>query len=60
MMAGDSNATVELSPHMGGPTFDAIVDHLNGADNIPKWIPVTGGIYFPDTAEEEYERRRRD
>lgn len=58
MMDGHTNATVELSPHMGGPTFDAIIAHLNG-EEIPKWIPVTGGIYFPDTAEEEYERRRR-
>jgi galactofuranose transport system substrate-binding protein len=58
MMDGHTNATVELSPHMGGPTFDAIIAHLNGED-IPKWIPVTGGIYFPDTAEAEYERRRR-
>jgi simple sugar transport system substrate-binding protein len=58
MMDGDTNATVELSPNMGGPAFDAIIDHLNGLD-VPKWIPVTGGIYFPDTAADEYGRRRR-
>lgn len=59
MMEGDANATVELSPHMGGPAFDAIIAYLKG-EEIPKWIPVTGGIYFPDTAAEEYERRHRD
>jgi galactofuranose transport system substrate-binding protein len=59
MAEGDANATVELSPHMGGPAFDAIIAYLNGED-IPRWIPVTGGIYFPDTAAVEYERRRRD
>lgn len=59
MMDGDTNATVELSPHMGGPAFDAIIAYLNGED-IPRWIPVTGGIYFPDTAAAEYEKRRRD
>jgi simple sugar transport system substrate-binding protein len=59
MMDGDTNATVELSPHMGGPAFDAIIAYLNGED-IPKWIPVTGGIYFPDTAAAEYEKRRRN
>jgi galactofuranose transport system substrate-binding protein len=59
MAEGDANATVELSPHMGGPAFDAIASYLKGED-IPRWIPVTGGIYFPDTAGAEYESRRRD
>lgn len=59
MIDGDTNATVELSPHMGGPAFDAIIAHLNG-ETIPKWIPVTGGIYFPETAAAEYEKRRRN
>lgn len=57
MMDGDTNATVELNPYMAGPAFDAIVAHLNG-ESVPKWIPVTGGIYFPDTAAEEYARRK--
>ena len=59
MMDGDANATVELSPYMGGPAFDAIAAYLNG-DHVPRWIPVTGKIYFPDTAAAEYEHRRRD
>jgi simple sugar transport system substrate-binding protein len=58
MMDGDTNATVELSPYMAGPAFDAIVTHLNG-EEVPKWIPVMGGIYFPDTAAEEYARRKQ-
>jgi galactofuranose transport system substrate-binding protein len=56
MAEGDANATVELSPYMGGPAFDAIVRYLNG-EELPRWIPVAGGIYFPDTAAEEYARR---
>jgi simple sugar transport system substrate-binding protein len=56
MMEGDANATVELSPYMAGPAFDAIAAHLHG-EPVPKWIPVKGGIYFPDTAAEEYARR---
>jgi simple sugar transport system substrate-binding protein len=56
MSEGDANATVELSPNMGGPAFDAIVAYLNG-EELPRWIPVAGGIYFPDTAEEEYAKR---
>ncbi len=42
--AGETNATVELSPFMGGPAFDAVVAYLNGED-VPKWIPVGGGLY---------------
>ncbi|HEX2620455.1 MAG TPA: ABC transporter substrate-binding protein, partial [Phototrophicaceae bacterium] len=56
MMDGEANATVELSPNMGGPAFDAIVAYLNG-ETLPRWIPVAGGIYFPDTAAEEYAKR---
>ncbi len=56
MAYGEANATVELSPNMGGPALDAIIDYFNG-EAIPKWIPVAGGIYFPDTAISEYEKR---
>jgi ABC-type sugar transport system substrate-binding protein len=56
MIAGDANATVELNPYMAGPAFDAIVAYLNG-ETVPKWIPVTGGIFFPDTAAEELAKR---
>lgn len=52
--AGDANATVELSPFMGGPAFDAVVAHLNG-EELPKWIPVGGGLY---TTREAYDADR--
>jgi simple sugar transport system substrate-binding protein len=42
--AGDINATVELSPFMGVPAFDAVVAHLNG-EELPRWIPVNGKLY---------------
>lgn len=58
MMEGDANATVELNPNMGAAAFDAIIRYFQG-EMIPKWIPVTGGVYFPETAAEEYEKRRR-
>ena len=58
MMNGDANATVELSPYMAGPAFDAIEAYLRG-EPVPKWIPVNAGIYLPDTAAEEYARRKR-
>jgi simple sugar transport system substrate-binding protein len=56
MMNGDTNATVELSPYMADPAFDAIEMHLAG-EEVPRLIPVLGRLYFPDTAEEEYARR---
>lgn len=49
--AGETNATVELSPFMGGPAFDAVVAYLNG-EELPKWIPVGGGLY---TSREAYD-----
>jgi len=56
MAQGEANATVELSPYMAGPAFDAIVAHLAGKE-VPRWIPVPGRIYFPATACQEYEKR---
>ena len=56
MADGDANATIELSPYMAGPAFDAIDAYLAGK-TVPQWIPVTGGIYLPDTAAEEYQKR---
>lgn len=44
MDAGEANATVELSPFMGGPAFDAVVAYLNG-EELPKHISVPGKLY---------------
>ena len=56
MMNGDTNATVELSPAMAGPAFDAIVAHLAGQE-VPRSIAVPGGLFLPATAADEYARR---
>jgi len=57
MADGDTNATVELSPHMGGPAFDAILDHLKGNPPGPKLVNINGGLYTQATAAEEYAKR---
>jgi simple sugar transport system substrate-binding protein len=57
MAEGDTNATVELSPHMGGPAFDAIEAYLAGDRNIPKLIPVNGDLFTQETAAEELRKR---
>jgi simple sugar transport system substrate-binding protein len=57
MADGDTNATVELSPHMGGPAFDAIEGWLGGDANIPKLISVNGDLFTQATAAEELRLR---
>ncbi len=57
MMDGDVNATVELSPHLGGPAFDVIEQYLKGKRDFKKLISTTGGLFLPDTAETEYKKR---
>jgi simple sugar transport system substrate-binding protein len=57
MADGDTNATVELSPHMGGPAFDAIEAYLAGDSAIPKLVTINGDLYTQATAAEEYRLR---
>ena len=57
MMEGRLNATVELSPHMGGPAFDVVEQYLAGERDFPKLIPVNGDLYTQETAAEEYAKR---
>ena len=56
MLDGEANATVELSPYMAAPSFDAIDTYLAGGE-VPAQIPVLGELYEPDTAAEEYAAR---
>ncbi|MFD2263938.1 ABC transporter substrate-binding protein [Lacibacterium aquatile] len=56
MADGDANATIELNPHLGGPSFDAIAAAKAGKE-VPKWIKAQGPLYLPDTAAEEYKKR---
>ncbi|WP_246589788.1 ABC transporter substrate-binding protein [Marinobacterium ramblicola] len=56
MAEGDTNATIELNPHLGGPAFDAINTAKSGGE-VPKWIKANGPLYLPDTAAEEYKKR---
>lgn len=55
MMDGDANATVLLNPEMGVQAYGAIRSYLAG-ETLPALIPVPSGMFFPDTAAEEYAR----
>jgi simple sugar transport system substrate-binding protein len=58
MADGDTNATIELNPHLGAPSFDAIAAAKEGKE-VPKWIKANGPLYLPDTAAEEYKMRSK-
>lgn len=57
MADGRLNATVELSPHMGGPAFDVIERYMNGERGFEKLITINGELYTRETAADEYRRR---
>lgn len=57
MIDTDTNATVELSPHMGTPAFDVIERYMAGERDFPKLISVNGDLYTRETAAREYAAR---
>ncbi len=58
MEAGEANATVELTPNMAGPAFDALIAYKNDKKEPPKWIQTESKLYLPDTAKAEFDRRK--
>jgi simple sugar transport system substrate-binding protein len=58
MEAGEANATVELTPNMAGPAFDALITYQKDKKEPPKWIQTESKLYLPDTAKAEFERRK--
>lgn len=45
MAAGEANATVELTPNMAGPAFDALDAYLKDGKEPPKWIQTESKLY---------------
>jgi galactofuranose transport system substrate-binding protein len=59
MEAGEANATVELTPNMAGPAYDALDAYLNGGKTPEKFIITESKLYTPaDDPAGEYERRK--
>lgn len=58
MSEGEANATVELTPNMAGPAFDAVAAFKKDGTVPPKWIQTESKVYLPDTAAAEYEARK--
>ncbi|MCP8896333.1 ABC transporter substrate-binding protein [Shinella daejeonensis] len=45
MAAGEANATVELTPNMAGPAFDALDAYRKDGTAPPKWIQTESKLY---------------
>jgi len=59
MVAGEANATVELTPNMAGPAFDAIIAYKGKGVTPPKWIQTESKLYTAaDDPKAVYESRK--
>ena len=59
MAVGEANATVELTPNMAGPAFDALQAYWDAGTVPPKFIITESKLYTPtDDPQAEYERRK--
>ena len=59
MVAGEANATVELTPNMAGPAFAALDAYLNAGTLPEKFIITESKLYTPaDDPQGEYDRRK--
>jgi simple sugar transport system substrate-binding protein len=45
MAAGEANTTVELTPNMAGPAFDALIAYKEKGTVPPKWIQTESKLY---------------
>ena len=58
-MAGEANATVELTPNMAGPAFDAITAFKDKGTTPPKWIQTESKLYTPtDDPQKIYDSKK--
>lgn len=59
MVAGEANATVELTPNMAGPAFDALTAYLGEGTAPEKFIITESKLYTPaDNPQGEYDSRK--
>ena len=59
MVAGEANATVELTPNMAGPAFDALSAFLADGTEPAKFIVTESKLYTPaDNPQGEYDTRK--
>jgi galactofuranose transport system substrate-binding protein len=57
--AGEANATVELTPNMAGPAFDALTAYKSKGTVPPKWIQTESKLYTAaDDPQKVYESKK--
>jgi galactofuranose transport system substrate-binding protein len=58
-MAGEANATVELTPNMAGPAFDALIAYKGKGTVPPKWIQTESKLFTPaDDPQKVYDSKK--
>ena len=59
MAAGEANATVELTPNMAGPAFDALDAYMKDGTKPPKFIQTESKLYTQkDDPQKVYEEKK--
>lgn len=58
MLAGEANASVELTPNMAGPAFDALIAYEEHGTIPPKQITTKSLLFQPSNAKEQLERKK--
>lgn len=58
MINGEANATVELTPNMAGPAFDALIAMKNSGTTPPKKIVTESKLFQPDDAQAQLEMKK--
>ncbi|MOA68771.1 ABC transporter periplasmic-binding protein YtfQ precursor [compost metagenome] len=57
-MEGEANATVELTPNMAGPAFDALIALKKDGTQPQKFIQTESKLLQPETARQEYDMKK--
>lgn len=58
MIAGEANASVELTPNMAGPAFDALLAYKKDGTLPPKHIKTESKLFEPGSAEAQLELKK--
>lgn len=58
MIAGEANASVELTPNMAGPAFDALLAYKKDGSLPPKHIQTASILFQPDSAQAQLDMKK--
>ncbi|MFM1647349.1 galactofuranose ABC transporter, galactofuranose-binding protein YtfQ [Aeromonas salmonicida] len=58
MIAGEANASVELTPNMAGPAFDALLAYKKDGSRPPKHIKTASILFQPDSAQAQLDMKK--